>query len=151
MTRIQRHALVMHSARRMFHLVNEVADYPRYFSWCEQADVLERGDDSMIARLDLKIAGLRTNFTTRNRWVEPTRLDLHLVDGPFRKLEGHWTFHALDEEACKVSLNLDFDVAGSLVGNALALGFQSLADKLVDDFCRIANTADRGDADRGAA
>ena len=43
-----------------------------------------------------------------------------------------------------MSLNLDFDVAGALVGNALALGFQGLADRLVDDFCRIANTADRG-------
>jgi ribosome-associated toxin RatA of RatAB toxin-antitoxin module len=94
----------------------------------------------------LKVAGLRTNFTTRNHWVEPTRLDLQLVDGPFRKLEGHWIFHPLDEEACKVSLNLDFDVAGALVGNALALGFQGLADRLVDDFCRIANTADRGRA-----
>ncbi|MCZ8167308.1 type II toxin-antitoxin system RatA family toxin [Silanimonas sp.] len=144
MTRIQRHALVMHSASRMFHLVNEVEGYPRWFGWCEQAAVLERSADTMVARLDLKIAGLRTNFTTRNRWVEPTRLELQLVDGPFRKLEGHWTFHALDEEACKVSLNLDFDVAGALVGNALALGFQGLADRLVDDFCRIANTADRG-------
>ena len=126
----------------MFHLVNEVEDYPRWFGWCDSAQVLERREDSMVARLDLKIAGLRTSFTTRNRWLEPTRLDLKLVDGPFRTLDGHWTFHALDEEACKVSLNLDFDVAGSLVGNALALGFQGLADRLVDDFCRIANTAD---------
>jgi ribosome-associated toxin RatA of RatAB toxin-antitoxin module len=144
MTRIQRHALVMHSASRMFHLVNEVEAYPRYFTWCEQATVLERGDATMVARLDLRIAGLRTHFTTRNRWVEPTRLDLELVDGPFRRLEGHWTFHALDEEACKVGLNLDFDVAGALVGNALALGFQGLADRLVDDFCRIAKAEDRG-------
>jgi len=29
MTRIHRHALVMHSASRMFRLVNEVEDYPR--------------------------------------------------------------------------------------------------------------------------
>jgi ribosome-associated toxin RatA of RatAB toxin-antitoxin module len=143
MTRIQRHALVMHSASRMFHLVNEVEAYPAHFGWCERASVLERDGDSMVARLDLKIAGLRTHFTTRNRWVEPTRLDLELVDGPFRRLEGHWTFHVLDEEACKVSLTLDFDVAGSIVGNALALGFQGLADRLVDDFCRIANAAER--------
>lgn len=143
MTRIQRHALVMHSASRMFHLVNEVGDYPAYFRWCEKATVLERGDDSMVARLDLRIAGLRTHFTTRNTWVAPTRLDLALVDGPFRRLEGHWTFHSLDEEACKVALTLDFDVAGSLVGSALALGFQGLADRLVDDFCRIARAEDR--------
>lgn len=143
MTRIQRHALVMHSASRMFHLVNEVDAYPPYFNWCEAATVLERDENSMLARLDLRIAGFRANFTTRNRWVEPTRIDLELVDGPFRQLEGHWGFHALDEEACKVSLSLDFDVAGSLVGSALAIGFQGLADRLVDDFCRIAKAEDR--------
>ncbi|MCE2944661.1 MAG: type II toxin-antitoxin system RatA family toxin [Lysobacteraceae bacterium] len=142
MTRIQRHALVMHSAGRMFHLVNEVEAYPRYFPWCERATVLERDAEGMVAKLDLRIAGLRTSFTTRNHWVEPVRLDLQLVDGPFRRLEGHWTFHALDEEACKVSLDLGFEVAGPLVGQALALGFQGLADRLVDDFCRIAKHAD---------
>lgn len=136
----------MHSASRMFQLVNEVEAYPRHFAWCEGATVLERGDDSMVARLDLRIAGIRTHFTTRNRWVEPIRLDLQLVDGPFRRLEGRWIFHALDEEACKVALNLDFDVAGSFVGGALSLGFQGLADRLVDDFCRIANAEDRGAA-----
>lgn len=133
----------MHSASRMFHLVNEVEAYPRHFGWCEQATVLERDGGGMVARLDLRIAGLRTHFTTRNRWIEPTRLDLELVDGPFRKLEGHWTFHALDEAACKVGLSLEFDVAGSLLGGALSLGFQGLADRLVDDFCRIANAEDR--------
>lgn len=143
MTRIHRHALVMHSASRMFRLVNEVEDYPRYFPWCEAASVLERGPESMVARLDLRFAGLRASFTTRNRWVEPTRLDLELVDGPFRRLEGHWTFHALDEEACKVVLDLGFEVAGPLVGQALALGFQGVADRLVDDFCRIARREDR--------
>ncbi len=138
MTRIQRHALVMQSAHRMFHLVNEVEAYPAHFRWCEQASILERGDDAMVARLDLRLAGLRTHFTTRNRWVAPTQLELQLVDGPFRRLEGRWGFHALDEGACKVSLDLDFDMAGALLGNAMALGFQGLADRLVDDFCRIA-------------
>lgn len=144
MTRIQRHALVMNSARRMFHLVNEVEAYPQHFGWCEKATVLDRKADSMIARLDLRIAGLRTHFTTHNRWVEPTRLDLHLVDGPFKHLEGHWSFHALDEEACKVALKLEFDIAGPLIGGALGFGFQGLTDRLVDDFCRIAKIEDRG-------
>lgn len=143
MTRIQRHALVMHSAKRMYGLVNDVASYPRWFTWCESSAVLEESDAHMLARLDLRIAGLRTHFTTLNRLSAPLRIDLQLVDGPFKQLEGAWTFHALDEDACKVGLSLDFEVAGAFLGGALALGFQGLADRLVDDFCRIANTADR--------
>ena len=142
MPRIDRHALVMQPASRMFHLVNEVEAYPRLFSWCEKAALLERGPQSMVARLDLRVAGLRAGFTTKNRWIEPERIDLELVDGPFRRFDGHWTFQPLDEHACKVALCLEFEVAGSFIGNALALGFQGLTDRLVDDFCRIARQED---------
>ena len=139
MTSIQRHALVRHSARRMFDLVNDVAAYPARFPWCESSQVLEVSDTHMLARLDLRLAGLRTSFTTRNTLEAPTRIDLQLVEGPFRKLTGAWHFHSLAEDACKVSLQLDFEVAGKLIGSALALGFQGLADRMVDDFCREAD------------
>lgn len=141
MTSIHRHALVRHSALRMYTLVNDVAAYPARFSWCEDSAVLEQSDTHMLARLDLTVAGLRTSFTTRNALVAPTSIELKLVEGPFRKFTGAWHFHSLAEDACKVSLSLDFDVAGAVLGTALAIGFQGLADRMVDDFCREADRA----------
>ena len=142
MTAIHRHALVRHSALRMYGLVNDVAAYPRRFSWCDGAQVIEQSESHMLARLDLRIAGLRTSFTTRNALTPPNRIELKLVEGPFRELNGLWVFHILAEDACKVSLSLDFEVAGKWLGTALAIGFQGLADRLVDDFCREANRDD---------
>lgn len=139
MTSIHRHALVRHSALRMYTLVNDVAGYPARFGWCDDSRVLEQSETDMLARLDLRFAGLRVNFTTRNLLTPPTRIELALVEGPFRKFTGRWDFHSLAEDACKVSLNLDFEVAGKLVGSALAIGFQGLADRMVDDFCREAD------------
>lgn len=141
MTSIHRHALVRHSARRMYDLVNDVAGYPARFPWCEASQVLEVSETHMLARLDLRMAGLRTSFTTRNELEAPTRIRLQLAEGPFRKLSGQWLFHSLAEDACKVSLDLDFEVAGKVLGSALALGFQGLADRMVDDFCREADRA----------
>jgi len=141
MTSIHRHALVRHSALRMYTLVNDVASYPRRFPWCEDSDVIAQSDTRMLARLDLTFAGLRTSFTTENTLKAPTRIDLRLVEGPFRELKGTWLFHSLAEDACKVSLNLDFEVAGVFLGSALAIGFQGLADRMVDDFCREADEA----------
>lgn len=135
MTTIHRSALVARPARRLFELVNDVAGYPARFRWCEASEVMEESDTHMLARLDLKVAGLRTSFTTRNALVRDERIELALVEGPFRKLSGHWAFQALAEDACKVSLHLDFETAGKLVGTALASGFAGLADRLVDDFC----------------
>jgi ribosome-associated toxin RatA of RatAB toxin-antitoxin module len=141
MTTIQRSALVDHSAARMFALVNDVAAYPRRFTWCNEAQVLESSDTHMVARLDLGLGALKTWFTTRNTFSAPHHIDLALVDGPFRKLSGRWEFHALDESACKISLSLSFEPAMRLLGPAMAIGFQKLADRMVDDFILA---ADRG-------
>ena len=139
---IQRSALVEHAAAKMFSLVNDIAAYPRRFDWCEGAEVLEAGDTRVVARLDLGLGGISTWFTTENTLSPPHHIDMTLRDGPFRKLAGRWQFHALDESACKVSLTLDFEPNNRLLGPAFVLGFQRLADRMVDDFVRV---ADRGD------
>jgi ribosome-associated toxin RatA of RatAB toxin-antitoxin module len=143
MPKIQRSALVGHSAARMFALVNDIPAYPRRFDWCDKAQVLEQDDDHIVARLDLGLGALRTWFTTYNTLEPPHRIDMQLRDGPFRKLSGRWDFHALDESACKVTLTLDFEPSSRLLGPAMTLGFQALADRMVDDFVAVANGAGR--------
>jgi ribosome-associated toxin RatA of RatAB toxin-antitoxin module len=138
MIEIRRSALVNYSPAQMFELVNDVEAYPKRFAWCAGADILERGDNMLVARLDLKLAGFRQSFTTRNAVDPPTRLHMSLVDGPFRSLDGVWEFAALGETGCKISFALDFDYAGGLGGGAIKLGFQGLANRMVDDFCREA-------------
>lgn len=139
MPKIQRSALVEHAAARMFALVNDIAAYPRRFDWCEAADVLEADERHVIARLDLGLGALRTWFTTENILSPPHHIDMRLRDGPFIKLEGRWQFHALDESSCKVSLTLDFEPTSRLLTPALTLGFQALADRMVDDFVQVAD------------
>lgn len=139
---IQRSALVEHAAAKMFSLVNDIAAYPKRFDWCEGAEVLEADEVRVLARLDLGLAGISTWFTTENTLAPPHHIDMTLRDGPFRKLTGRWQFHALDESACKVSLTLDFEPNNRLLGPAFVLGFQTLADRMVDDFVRV---ADRGE------
>ena len=141
MPKIHRHALVRHSAKRMYDLVNSVERYPQWFVWCSASDVLEQTDLLMRARLELRIAGIRSTFTTRNALEMPHRISMQLEEGAFKHLRGEWIFHALSEDACKVTLNLDFE-AGSLLAPAFAMGFQGLADKMVDDFCRQADRDD---------
>lgn len=141
MPTIQRSALVEHSAARMFALVNDIAAYPRRFEWCESAQVLEADDDHVVARLDLGFGALRTWFTTENTLSPPHHIVMSLRAGPFRRLDGRWQFHALDECACKVTLTLEFEPQSRLLAPAMTLGFQGLADRMVDDFVRV---ADRG-------
>lgn len=138
---IRRSALVRHTPAQMFELVNDVEAYPKRFPWCAAAQVLARGEGELTARLDLRFAGMVQGFTTRNALMPHERIEMRFVEGPFRTLEGVWTFLALGDAGCKIALALDFDYAGKLAAPALRLGFQGLADRMVDDFCRVAARA----------
>ena len=122
----------------MFDLVNDVEAYPRRFSWCSAAQVLSREPAVLVAKLVLRIAGMTQDFTTRNTLDPPRRIAMQLAAGPFRELHGAWDFVALGEDGCKVSLALDFDYAGRLMAPVMRAGFEKLADRMVDEFCREA-------------
>ncbi|MBB3228820.1 ribosome-associated toxin RatA of RatAB toxin-antitoxin module [Luteibacter sp. Sphag1AF] len=134
MIEIRRSALVPYTPAQMFDLVNDVEAYPKRFPWCDAAHVIEQNDDVLVARLDLKFAGLRQSFTTRNTPRRPEKLTMKFVEGPFKSLDGVFGFQALGDTGCKVSLALDFEYSG-LGGSVLKLGFQALANRMVDDFC----------------
>ncbi len=138
MTRIQRSAIVPFPPEQMYALVNKVEEYPMHFRWCAAAQVLERGADYEIAQLQLRFAGMTQRFTTRNTLTPPSRLHMQLVEGPLKSLDGVFTFTPLGHEGCRIGLELGFEFAGRLWGRALQLGFQGLADRLVDDFCEVA-------------
>ncbi len=142
MIEIRRHALVRQTPERMFDLVNDVEAYPRRFAWCSAAQVLERdGERTLTARLDLRFAGVTQSFTTRNTLHRPYALEMQLVEGPLRSLDGVWSFDPLGEDGCKVALVLDFDYTGLMAG-PLRIGFQGLAGRLVDDFCAAVAKSD---------
>ena len=138
MIQIRRSALVRHSPQRMFDLVNDVEAYPRRFAWCSDSAILDRGEDRMTARLDVRLGALTQSFTTLNSLTPPGRIGLELVEGPFRTLQGQWTFLALGDAGSKVALALDFDYAG-FMAPVLRSGFQKLADRMVDEFCMEAD------------
>ena len=139
MNTVQRSALVMHSAQAMFDLVNDVANYPLFMEGCQSAEVLEQTEHQMVARLDLKKGGVKTSFMTRNKLQAPSVIEMSLEDGPFRRLKGVWRFKALTPQACKVSLDLEFEFNSMAVGLAASKLFSNMANELVDSLCRRAD------------
>ena len=115
----------------MFDLVADVASYPQYMDGCVGVEILESSPEEMLARLDLKKAGIRQSFVTRNRLHYPETIELVLEEGPFKTFNGSWAFLALGEEGCKVSLHLTFVLNNRLVSRAAQKLFTTVANNLV--------------------
>jgi ribosome-associated toxin RatA of RatAB toxin-antitoxin module len=138
LTTINRSALVMYPAAKMYALVNDVAAYPKYMDGCAGAEVLEHSELEMVARLDLKKGGIAHSFTTRNRLDAPHAIVMQLESGPFKRFEGEWAFKPLSEAACKVSLLLEFEGRGLATSIATSGLFSKVANNMVDAICKRA-------------
>jgi ribosome-associated toxin RatA of RatAB toxin-antitoxin module len=129
----------MHSDQSMFDLVNDVASYPTFMEGCQATEVFEQTEHQMVARLDLKKGGVKTSFMTRNKLQAPSVIEMSLEDGPFKSFKGVWSFKPLTPNACKVSLDLEFEFNSMAVGLAASKLFSNMANQLVDSLCRRAD------------
>ena len=134
MRSVSRSALVPYPAERMYALVDDVEAYPEFLPWCSGAEVLERSETHVVARVDMRRAGLKRSFTTRNT-LEPGRsIELALVGGPFSHLAGAWTFEQLGDAGSKVTLSLEFDFESRALDALLGLFFEDTLNSMVDAF-----------------
>lgn len=134
MAQVNRSALVMFSAAKMYQLVNDVGAYPQFLPGCTGSKVVDHNGDVMTASVDVAKAGIKKTFTTRNTLSENQRIHMELVDGPFRKLTGGWEFVALDDDACKVVLALDFEFSNKIAEMAFGKVFQELVQNMISAF-----------------
>lgn len=122
----------------MFDLVNDIERYQDFLPWCRESWVLSQDEDELKATIVIAKSGLEKAFTTHNRFQAGKMIEMRLVEGPFRQLEGFWRFHALREDACKVTLDLDFEFSNRLVAMAFGKVFTQIANTLVDAFVKRA-------------
>ncbi len=139
MTTVSRSALVPYSAAAMFELVDDVSAYQEFLPWVKRSTEDYRDDDQVKATLIFSKGGFEKAFTTLNRRYHGDMIDISLVQGPFRHLEGVWRFKPMAEGGSRVSLDLEFEFANRLLAMAFGRVFTQVATTLVDSFVRRAN------------
>ncbi|MGB5590453.1 MAG: type II toxin-antitoxin system RatA family toxin [Gammaproteobacteria bacterium] len=139
MREVRRSAMVPYAAGHMYALVNDVRAYPEFLPWCRSAVVHTETDRFMEASLELSRGKTSRVFTTRNQLVFGERIQIGLVDGPFKHLEGHWTFDEIDESASEVRLDMRFEFDSFMGGLLFGPVFEDIARSLVDAFAKRAS------------
>jgi ribosome-associated toxin RatA of RatAB toxin-antitoxin module len=124
----------MYSAKQMYQLVNDVKAYPEFLPGCVNSEIIQQGPSSMVAEVGVAKAGIRNKFVTENTLSENQSIHMNLVDGPFKSLSGVWQFIPLDEQACKVALDLNFEFSNRLIAAAFGRVFNELAGNMVQAF-----------------
>ncbi|WP_432378281.1 type II toxin-antitoxin system RatA family toxin [Duganella sp. P38] len=129
-----------YSAQQMFDLVAAIEDYPKFLPWCGGVEIRERNGNTVVASVGINYHGVKQAFTTANENTAPSSIKMKLVDGPFKTLDGVWTFKALREDACKIELDLHYEFSSGLLDKLIGPVFGMIANSMVDSFCKRAET-----------
>ena len=138
MATVNKSALVFYSAAEMYRLVEDIEAYPKFLPWCRSARILSQDETEVRATIEMAKGGVHKSFSTRKRIKGAHRIDIRLLEGPFKRLEGFWRFEPLRADASKVSLDMEFEFASTLLRMAVEPVFKQITNSLVDAFCKRA-------------
>lgn len=139
MPEVKRSVLVGYTPEQMFALVDAVERYPEFLPWCGGASVSQGDGNHVRATIEIRFRGIKQRFTTENTRRPPTEMDIRLVEGPFRELDGHWRFTGLGERGCKVEFRLRYEFSNRLLAKLLGPVFDFIANSLVEAFVERAD------------
>jgi ribosome-associated toxin RatA of RatAB toxin-antitoxin module len=134
MREVKRTALISEPPARMYELVNDVERYPEFLPWCTAARVESRGENEVVATINIRRGPLKAEFSTRNLLEPDTRVLMQLVSGPFRVLEGLWTFTPIGDLGCRVELEMRFEFSNRVASALFEPLFEDTAASLLDAF-----------------
>lgn len=148
MPQVKKSVLVQYQPESLFQLVNEVEAYPKFMPWCASAQVQQQPPSAVRATLYIDFHGLKQHFTTENTVENQAdggrRLNMRLVQGPFRHLQGHWQFSPLGPNACKVEFVLHYDFSSKVLEKLVGPVFHKICTTMVDAFLQQARTLNLG-------
>jgi ribosome-associated toxin RatA of RatAB toxin-antitoxin module len=138
MVNVKKTLLVPYTDAQMFALIDGVERYPEFLPWCGRVTLLKRDDRMTSATLEINFHGIRQEFTTENPKSAPVWMDIKLVEGPFRALEGGWRFTQLGERGCKIDFHMQYEFASRLLEKLVGPVFNHIANTLADAFVKRA-------------
>ena len=138
---------VQHSASDMFDLVADIARYPEFVPMCSAMHVRSRTDKGdgvvvVVATMTVAYKLIHQSFTSRATLDKPKqKILVEYLDGPFRRMQNRWAFHASGEQACEVEFFIDYEfhsrtlavLMGTLfdtVFRRMAAAFEKRADQV---------------------
>lgn len=139
MTQINTSACVPYTCKQMYDLVNDSATYPRYLPMCSDVSIKIKTEDRQVATITLSKGKIKMSFTTANVMEDSKKIDMNLVDGPFKYLKGTWLFKPTSQGGSEIIFDLDFEFSNPLLKVAFGGFFKNIVGSMVGAFCDQAN------------
>jgi len=137
---IHKSLLMPYSSAKIYAVVEDIASYPEFLPWCGGSRILAQDNQCVDAEIVIAKGPVRVAFATVNQLFANERIDMRLKKGPFKQLSGFWLFEPVGEDACQVTLKLNFEFNNALLAMTVGAVFEQVIGSLIDAFLVRATT-----------
>ena len=130
---IKKEAIILENIEKVFNIVNRVDLYKNFVPYCVDSIIIFEENNQMQARLDFNIKGLKTTFTTQNIIENNKIIQMKLVDGPFKYLNGEWKFTEIDNKTL-IELTINYEVQSKILDYTISRSLEKIMGYLVKAF-----------------
>ena len=92
----------------------------------------------MEARLDFNLKGIKTTFTTMNKIIEYESIEMKLIDGPFKYLDGRWEFEEISGKTI-IKLIINYEAKNKIIEYTVRKSLEKITNYLVKSFVSESN------------
>jgi coenzyme Q-binding protein COQ10 len=144
MARCRLSRVLPYAPEELFDLVGDVRRYPEFVPWINAMRVwnereIEPGVSQLDAETGVGFSFLRERFATRiKRDAEARRIEVQLLNGPFRRLHAVWSFEA-HPVGTALKFEIEFEFKAQLLERMVSANFERATSKLVACFETRAN------------
>ena len=139
MNEVKKSVIVPHTPEKMYNLVNDIANYPKYLPWCKSTKVIEANDNSITGAIYIEYLKIKTHFITKNTNTKFSKIKFELVEGPFTSFYGEWIFTPLGDTGCKIDFILCYQFSNKLLEKIIGPVFNHINKNIIECFIKEAN------------
>lgn len=134
---------VPHLPQRMFEIVADLEDYPRFIPNCKAMDVRQDpasgGTDTRLARMTLYFGPITQAYTSRVTLDDQAlTIKAKAVDGPFSYLDSVWSFEH-EGQGTRVRFEIDFKISNPFIAAIAEPAFAAKQEEIMRAFAEEAD------------
>ena len=132
--------IINQNVNKVFEVVTEVENYPKFIPWCHGARVISRSEDEIIADLIILFKAVNLKYTSRVTIENNIKndgialIETKMIKGPFNFLESRWKIKKIDETSTYVDFNIKFLLKSTLLEKLLTPLFNKACSKILNSF-----------------
>ena len=136
MATIERTIEVETSAEKLYEVVSDIDSYPSFLTWCDSSKILSKEGHLVTASLNINIFGIKSTITTVNKLYRPSKIEMILKEGPFKRFKGVWFFEEISKEKTRVSYSMEYQIVNPIMNLMVKQKLSSLIDQFVGEFVK---------------